>query len=111
MLMLGNMSVGVCSAEATPKIMISSAITTKVYGRRSASLTMPTMCSSSWTGGLLRQALGLVLQTGQNRRKDQSGSAVSCRCAIEVCGMASIACGPREEPGDDIRAAQANVGE
>src|SRR5712671_8036751 len=41
--MFGKMSVGVRRAEATPKIMISNAITMKVYGRRSASLTMPTI--------------------------------------------------------------------
>src|ERR1700681_3201596 len=44
--MFGKMSVGVRRADATPKIMISSAITTNVYGRRSASLTMPTMITS-----------------------------------------------------------------
>src|SRR5689334_8252971 len=46
MLMLGKMSVGVRRADATPTIMISSAMTTKVYGRRSASLTMPITASS-----------------------------------------------------------------
>src|SRR5258708_1925463 len=43
MSMLGKISVGVRNAEATPKIMISTAMTMKVYGRRSASLTIPIM--------------------------------------------------------------------
>jgi len=41
--MLGKMSIGVRRADPTPKIMISSAITMNVYGRRSASLTTPIM--------------------------------------------------------------------
>src|SRR5882757_7027389 len=41
------MSVGVRKADATPKIMISRAMTMKVYGRRSASLTMPIMVVSN----------------------------------------------------------------
>src|SRR5467141_2271678 len=44
--MLGKMSIGVRRADPTPKIMISSAITMKVYGRRSASLTIPIMIGS-----------------------------------------------------------------
>src|SRR3954452_17962219 len=111
MLMLGKMSVGVRSAEATPKIMISNAITTKVYGRRSASLTMPTMCSSSWTGGLPLQALGPVLQ---DRSKPSEGSirkrgVVPRRDGGLWDGVYRVR--PREEPGDDIRAAEANIGE
>src|SRR6267142_1867179 len=46
MLMLGKMSVGVRSAAARPKIIMRSAMTTKVYGRRSASLTIPIMAAS-----------------------------------------------------------------
>src|SRR3984893_9168144 len=45
-LMLGKMSIGVRTADPTPKIMISSAITMKVYGRRSASLTIPIIFAS-----------------------------------------------------------------
>jgi hypothetical protein len=41
------MSVGVRSADATPKIKISIAMTTNVYGRRSASLTIPTTVAST----------------------------------------------------------------
>src|SRR3954469_21412978 len=111
MLMLGNISVGVRSAEATPKIMISSAITTKVYGRRSASLTMPTMCSSSWTGGLPLQALGPVLQ---DRSKPSEGSIRKRRVVPRRDGGlwdGVYRARPREKPGDDIRAAQANIGE
>src|SRR6202171_3012323 len=44
--MFGKMSVGVRRADATPKIMIKSAMTMKVYGRRSASLTMPIIIAS-----------------------------------------------------------------
>src|SRR3981189_143888 len=47
MSMFGKMSVGVRRADATPKIMISTAMTTKVYGRRSASLTMPIIIASA----------------------------------------------------------------
>src|SRR6267143_2071626 len=41
MLMFGKMSVGVRSADAVPKIRISTAMTTNVYGRRKASRTIP----------------------------------------------------------------------
>src|SRR6202043_2694417 len=46
MLIFGKMSVGVRNAAVVPKIKISSAMTTKVYGRRSASRTTPIMTSS-----------------------------------------------------------------
>src|SRR5712671_2827360 len=46
MLMLGKMSVGVRNAEAVPKIRISTAMTTNVYGRRKASRTIPSMTFS-----------------------------------------------------------------
>ncbi len=36
---LGKMSVGIFTSDAIPKITISSAATTKVYGRNSAILT------------------------------------------------------------------------
>jgi hypothetical protein len=39
-LMYGNMSVGIVTIEIPPRIAIRSAITTKVYGLRSASLTI-----------------------------------------------------------------------
>src|SRR5260370_40346801 len=40
MLMYGNISVGMVTIEIPPRIAIKSAITMKVYGRRSASLTI-----------------------------------------------------------------------
>src|ERR1700722_12087909 len=43
MLMFGKMSVGVRRAAVVPKIRINSAMTTKVYGRRNASRTIPIM--------------------------------------------------------------------
>src|SRR5882757_2269466 len=46
MLMFGKMSVGVRSADAVPKIRISTAMTTNVYGRRKASRTIPSMTFS-----------------------------------------------------------------
>src|SRR6201990_618276 len=41
MLMFGKMSVGVRSADTVPKIRVSTAMTTNVYGRRKASRTIP----------------------------------------------------------------------
>src|SRR4051794_28456008 len=46
MLMFGKMSVGVRKADAVPKIRISSAMTTNVYGRRKASRTIPIIAFS-----------------------------------------------------------------
>jgi hypothetical protein len=76
MLMLGKMSIGVRRADPTPKFMISSAITTKVYGRRSAILTMPIMIASK----LLRMDYQAKLLSERARRPARS-NRVEQRCA------------------------------
>ena len=43
--MYGNISVGIVTIEMPPRITINNPITTKVYGRRNASLTIHIM---SW---------------------------------------------------------------
>src|SRR5258707_10201517 len=68
-LMFGKMSVGGLSAEATPKIMMSSAMTMKVYGRRSASLTMPIMIASRPCLPRIRSSLRQPCGAGQHQRR------------------------------------------
>src|SRR3982074_1191185 len=78
MLMLGKVSVGVRSADTTPKIMISIAMTTNVYGRRSASLTMPIIVAS-WSH---RSPRGEPGRAGEHKRRHgerRHGHLTGCR--------------------------------
>jgi hypothetical protein len=56
-LIYGKMSVGILAIEATPSTSIRIAITTKVYGRRRASLTIHTGESCSIVSARLERAL------------------------------------------------------
>src|SRR6202521_583836 len=56
MLMFGKMSVGVRRADAVPKIRISTAMTTNVYGRRKASRTIPIIPFSHVKRGVVAAA-------------------------------------------------------
>src|SRR5260370_12079416 len=63
MLMYGNISVGMVTIEIPPRIAIKSAITMKVYGRRSASLTIHIFAIRSEALGWpldLRRKLGVI---------------------------------------------------
>src|SRR5216684_7952276 len=93
MLMFGKISVGVRSADAVPKIRISTAMTINVYGRRRARRTTPIitfslvndvavappiLAATLWT--LARQTAHAVLTTAmRNIRSDKPESRVEFR--------------------------------
>src|SRR5260221_12876993 len=70
MSMFGKMSVGVRRADATPKIMINSAITMNVYGRQSASLTMPIMMAAWGSLPQIPSSFGEPCGAGQHEERN-----------------------------------------
>src|SRR3979490_2613210 len=76
MSMFGKISVGVRRADATPKIMINSAITMNVYGRLSASLTMPIMIASWGSFPQVHSFFGEPCSAGQHEWRNGKCSRV-----------------------------------
>src|SRR5437764_12557928 len=107
MLMLGKMSVGVRSADATPKIMINNAITIKVYGRRSASLTMPTIIlRAPWQTRYCGTGWQIYYDPSERREFAVNNRAQSGRGGRFRLGIDSV---PRAiQTGDDLGAAEAH---